>query len=258
MKAKKSLGQNFLIDNNVINKIINDVFACENDLIIEIGPGRGALTKKLRDKNSYLLAFELDTDLKPILSNLENEKVKIIYKDFLKTDLCYEIKNYNYNKLFIVGNLPYYITTPIVEHVVDSNLCFEKFIIMVQKEVADRFMAVPGNKDYGYFTLYLKYYFEINKVVDAPRNCFNPAPKVDSTVIELITRKDKPQINILKYFEFLKKAFSQKRKTLKNNLKDYDWSKIKEVLDKYNYTETIRAEEISESIFIEIFKIINN
>ena len=254
MKAKKSLGQNFLIDKNVISKIVTEVSACSDDLIIEIGPGRGALTKELKVKQAHLICYEIDQDLDGILSKLEDEKTKIIWQDFLKSRIDADIKDIKYNKLYIVGNLPYYITTPIIEHIMDSNIDFEKLIIMVQREVADRFMANIHTKEYGYITVVLNYYFEISKVTDVSRYSFNPVPKVESTVLRLVPRKEKEELDFNKFKEFLKVCFSQKRKTLKNNLKSYDWHKIKNVLDKYHMTESARAEEISKDVFVEIFK----
>ena len=160
MKAKKSLGQNFLIDNNVINKIVSEVDALPGQLVIEIGPGRGALTKRLLSLGCKVIAYEIDTDLRFVLDNL-NGDVKVIYKDFLTSDISEDIKSVEYNNLYLVGNLPYYITTPIIEHVIESKINFKKFTIMVQKEVADRFLASTGTRDYGYITLVLKYYFNI-------------------------------------------------------------------------------------------------
>ncbi len=254
MKAKKSLGQNFLIDKNIISKIVTEVSACNDDLIIEIGPGRGALTKELKRKQAHLICYEIDQDLAGILSKLEDEKTKIIWQDFLKSRIDEDIKDIKYNKLYIVGNLPYYITTPIIEHIMDSNIDFEKLIIMVQREVADRFMANIHTKEYGYITVVLNYYFEVSKVTDVSRYCFNPVPKVESTVLRLVPRKEKEELDFNKFKEFLKVCFSQKRKTLKNNLKGYDWHKIKNVLNKYHMTESVRAEEISKDVFVEIFK----
>ena len=254
MKAKKSLGQNFLIDKNIISKIVTEVSACNDDLIIEIGPGCGALTKELKMKQAHLICYEIDQDLDGILSKLEDEKTKIIWQDFLKSRIDEDIKGIKYNKLYIVGNLPYYITTPIIEHIMDSNIDFEKLIIMVQREVAERFMANIHTKEYGYITVVLNYYFEVSKVTDVSRYSFNPVPKVESTVLRLVPRKEKEELDFNKFKEFLKVCFSQKRKTLKNNLKSYDWHKIKNVLDKYHMTESVRAEEISKDVFIEIFK----
>lgn len=258
MKAKKSLGQNFLIDNNIIDKIVDEVSACNNDLIIEIGPGRGALTSKLKKKGCNIIAYELDKDLKNILSKLEDDKLHVIYKDFLNSNIKDDIKDIKYNNLYLVGNLPYYITTPIIEHVIKENINFTKFTIMIQKEVADRFMAHEKTKDYGYITLVLKYYFEINKVCDVSKYAFNPVPKVESSVISFTPRKNKVDVKADSYFKFLKNAFRMKRKNLRNNLNGiYDLEKLEEVLEKYGLDLTVRAEELSEEIFVDLWKNIN-
>ena len=254
MKAKKSLGQNFLIDKNVISTIVTEVLVCNDDLIIEIGPGQGALTKKLKEYNASLICYEIDKDLSGILGNLEDDKTKVIWQDFLKSNIKDDIKNIKYNKLFIVGNLPYYITTPIIEHIMASNINFEKLVIMVQKEVADRFLARPHSKEYGYITVVLNYFFDISKVTDVSKYGFNPVPKVESTVLRLIPKSNKERIDFDKYKEFLRMCFRQKRKTLKNNLSDYNWETIKEILDKYDLKENVRAEELNEKIFIDIFQ----
>lgn len=250
MKAKKRLGQNFLIDEKVINTIVDNINADSKDLVIEIGPGKGAITKKIKSKKCNIVAYEIDTDLSDILDKLD---INVIYKDILKSNIKEDIKNIKYNNLFIVGNLPYYITTPIIEHIIKEDLVFNKFIIMVQREVADRFMANCNTKDYGYFTLVLKYYFNISKIIDVSKYSFNPVPKVESSVLLLTRRSDKLKVDKSKYFMFLKDAFKQKRKTLKNNLKDkYDYNKIKEILDKYNFNDSVRAEELNENILVEI------
>lgn len=254
MKAKKSLGQNFLIDNNIINKIIDEIPAAKGDLIIEIGPGRGALTKMLKNKNSFLICYEVDKDLKSILNPLEDNNTKIIYQDILKSNIILDINNYEYNNLFIVGNLPYYITTPIIEHLINSNLKFNKLTIMVQKEVADRFLAKPGTKEYGYFTVLLDYYFNIKRICNVSKKSFSPIPKVDSSVLSIIPKEKLVNIDTSKYFIFIKQCFSQKRKTLKNNLSNYNWKIIKEVLLEYNYNELVRAEELTQEVFINIYK----
>lgn len=258
MKAKKRYGQNFLIDNNVIKKITDEVSSSSSDLIIEIGPGKGALTKELKKKDSYIIAYEIDTDLAKTLEKLENEKVKVIFKDILTTNIKEDINNINYSDLYIVGNLPYYITTPIIEHIIKQNLVFKKFTIMVQKEVADRFMAKPKSKDYGYITLVLKYFFDTFKVCDVSKYSFNPVPKVESAVISFIPKENKEKIDVDKYFDFLKIIFRQKRKTLKNNVSNiYNWDKIIKVLAKYNISESCRAEELEEQVILDIFKSIS-
>lgn len=254
MKAKKSLGQNFLIDNEVIEKIINEVSATNKDLIIEIGPGRGALTKKLKEKNAKILAYELDKDLINVLTSLENDKTKIIYKDILESNIKEDIKNIEYENLYIVGNLPYYITTPIIEHIIQSKIKFKKFTIMIQREVANRFMAQPSTRSYGYITLVLKYHFNITRVCEVSKNCFNPVPKVESTVLSFEERSNKPMVDENGYFEFLKRSFHMKRKNLKNNLNGFYNLKIVEgVLKKYGYNLSLRAENLSEEVFVDIW-----
>ena len=188
------------------------------------------------------------------MRKFEGEKQIIKHQDFLTADVISDIKDIEYENFYIVGNLPYYITTPILERIIDLNLDFTKMVIMVQKEVAERFMAHPGTKDYGYFSCLLQYYFNIQKVCDVSKNAFRPIPKVESMVIALSIRKDRPKVNIEEYQEFLKGIFRQKRKTLKNNIDVSLWSKVVPVLKSHNLPESIRAEEISEDILIEIFR----
>ena len=252
MKAKKNLGQNFLIDKNVITKINNSIGAKSDDLIIEIGPGMGALTKELKIKNAHLLCYEIDNDLKNYLEPLIDSKTKIIWGDFLTCDILKAIENIKYHNLYIVGNLPYYITTPIIKRIIDLKLDIEEMVFMVQDEVADRFTAQPKSKDYGSITLFLKYYFELEKLFKVSKNSFNPVPKVESAVIMFKKRIKKPNVIEDKYFKLIKDSFKYKRKTLKNNLNGYDFSKVKEILMKYNIEENVRAEEIPEEVFIDI------
>ena len=253
LKAKKSLGQNFLKDDNILNMIASSIDT-KDDLIIEIGPGMGALTKKLINKDSYVLAYEVDERTKEYLLPLENDKTKIIYKDFLETNLKDDIKDIRYNNLYIMANIPYYITTPIIEHIIESKIDVNKMVLLVQKEVAERFAALPKSKDYGSLTVYLNYYFEVEKLFNVKNTCFVPAPKVDSAVVKFTKKDNNYNIDDIKFLKFIKECFSMKRKTLKNNLKNYDFSKIEEVLIKNGYSANARAEEISLETFIEIFK----
>ncbi len=257
MKAKKSLGQNFLIDNNVINNIISSLDATKDDLIIEIGPGKGALTRLLKNKKALLIAYEIDQELMPILSKLEDDKTKIFNKDILDANLQTDLMNYKYNNLYIIGNLPYYITTPIIKHIINQDIRIHSMIFMVQDEVANRFTARPKTRDYGSITLYLKYYFNIEKLFKVGKKSFNPVPKVESAVIKFTERLDKPLVDKDIYFKLINDAFSQKRKTLKNNLKDYDFNLIKKILEANNLNELARAEELDEEIFIAIAKSLN-
>ena len=256
MKAKKNLGQNFLIDDNVIKKISDEINANIDDLIIEIGPGQGALTKYLKNKNANLICYELDTDLKPYLNKYIDDKTIIIYEDILKSNIKKDIQNINYKNLYIVGNLPYYITTPIIKFLISQDLVVKKMIFMVQEEVADRFSALPGSTDYGNITLYLKYFYNINKLFKVSKYSFRPIPKVESAIISFTERFNKPEVNKEKYFKIINDSFKMKRKTLKNNLINYDFVKVKKVLEKYNLDETVRAEELKEEVFIDIANII--
>lgn len=256
MKAKKSLGQNFLIDNNIINKISDSITANKEDLIIEIGPGMGALTKVLKNKGTNIICYEIDTDMKPYLNKLTDDKLSVIYGDILNANIKEDIKDIKYNNLYIVGNLPYYITTSIIKFLINDDLPIHEMIFMVQEEVADRFTANYGTKDYGSITLFLKYHFNVEKLFKVSKKCFNPVPKVESAIIKFSERLNKLDIDKEKYFEIINESFKMKRKTLKNNLSKYDFEKVKEVLNKYNLSDTIRAEELSEEIFVEITKVL--
>lgn len=251
IKAKKSLGQNFLTDETILQKIANSITTTTNDLIIEIGPGKGALTKYLQKKESYLVCYEIDKRMEPILKEYSNDKTKIIYNDILASNINEDIKNITYNNLYVIANIPYYITTPIIKKIIELEK-LESMSLLVQKEVGERFSAKPGSKSYGSLTVYLNYYFEINYLFDVPNTCFDPKPKVNSAVINFKRKKEKPQVKEELLFKLITDSFKLKRKILKNNLKDYNWNKINNILKIHNLPETVRAEEISLDIFIEI------
>ena len=250
IKAKKSLGQNFLNNEQILKDIANSITTSENDLIIEIGPGKGALTKYLTKKNAYLICYEIDTRFKDLLSIYENSKTKIIYQDFLKSNL--EDIPFNYQNLYVIANIPYYITTPIIKHLINNDK-LKEMTLLVQKEVAERFTAKPNTKNYNSLTIYLNYYFNIEYLFTVPKNNFTPAPNVDSATIKF-TKKEKriPLKNESIFFNLIRDSFKMKRKTLKNNLSNYNWPKINAVLSKYNLPENIRGEQLSLELFIEI------
>lgn len=252
---KKSLGQNFLQDQNIINKIASSLAPSKNDLIIEIGPGAGALTKELVKKECDVICFEIDKRLKNALNKLEsdNNNLKVIFEDFLKVNIKAYIDAKKYNNLYFVGNLPYYITTAIINKIIKECTPYE-IVIMVQKEVADRFNANPGSREYGSLSVFLKYNFEIEKVCDVNKKCFEPIPKVDSAVIKFkTTSKYKEKVkNEDKFYRIIKDSFKYKRKNLRNNLMNYDLSKIEEILKKYNKDLTSRAESLTIEEFIDI------
>jgi len=248
---KKSLGQNFLIDKNIINKISNSINAEEDDLIIEIGPGSGALTQELVKKNSNLVCFEIDQRLKEKLSKFESNKTNIVFNDFLKVNLKDYIDKIKHKDLFFVGNLPYYITSTIINKIVaESNP--KEIIVMVQKEVGERFMAKPKTKQYNSLSVFLQYNFEITKVCNVSKNCFEPIPKVDSVVVKLSKHNIYKVKDENKFYKLVKDSFKQKRKTIKNNLYNYDLNIVESILKKNNKTLTARAEELTIEEFVEI------
>ena len=252
---KKMFGQNFIIDENIINNIIKSANIDKDTLVIEIGPGAGSLSYKLSEYAKNVLCYEIDITLKELLQdNLSNcNNVDIVFKDFLKSNVLEDIKKYEYKKLYVVANLPYYITTPIIIKFIEEAIPVDKIVVMVQKEVGDRFKAKPNSRDYNSLSIYLNYYFDIKKLLDVSKNVFIPKPNVDSIVVEF-TKKE----NIFKlkneklFFNLVKDSFVQKRKTLKNNLKKYDLEKIEEVLKKYNFDLSVRAEQLSIEIFVDI------
>ena len=254
---KKNFGQNFIIDENIIRNIITASEIDEDTLVIEIGPGAGSLTYFLCQVARQVLCYEIDDRLKSILeTNLESfNNVDIKFADFLKCDAREDIKKYNYKKLYVVANLPYYITTPIIVKLIDDRICVDKMVLMVQKEVGDRFKAKPGSRDYGSLSIFINYYYDVKKVLDVSKNVFIPKPNVDSIVV-LFTKKDK-KIELKDkdlFFKLIRDSFKQKRKTLRNNLKDYDLDVISKVLSDYGYDLSVRAENLS----IEVFACIAN
>ena len=252
---KKAFGQNFLNDNNVILNIVKNANIKENSLVIEIGPGSGVLTKELAKVSKQVLSYEIDERLEEILDEnlLGFNNIEIIYDDFLKRNIKDDISKFNYDNLYVVANLPYYITTPIIEKLIASKLVFTNVTIMIQEEVGTRFSAKPGSREYSSITVFLNYYFDIKKLFVVSRNCFVPKPNVDSVVISLVTKKDRLYVkNEDLFFKLIRDSFKFKRKNLKNNLKNYDLSKISEVLNKYNYDLTIRAEQLNLEVFVDI------
>lgn len=250
---KKSLGQNFLYDENIIDKIVKCSEIDKDTLVIEIGPGAGALSKKTIPLSGYTILYEIDTRLKDILNDvLKNyNNYKIIFNDVLKQDIKSDISRYDYKKIYVVANLPYYITTPIITKLIDE-ISPDKIVIMIQEEVADRLSAVVGGRDYGMITVSLGARYNIKKLFKVGRNCFKPAPNVDSAVISL-ERHDKYTIKNNDVFDkLIKDAFKYKRKNLKNNLVGYDLAKIERILIENGFNLSDRAEVIPVSLFVDI------
>lgn len=250
---KKKFGQNFLQDDEVLLQIVDNLEVTNNDLIVEVGPGTGALTKYLKNFGCQILAYEIDTSLERALKKLEDDKLKVIFQDFMNTDLVKDLNNYKYDKLYLVANLPYYITTPILERVMESELVFSEVIVMVQDEVAKRLTASCGSKDFGAFTVLLDYFYDRDYLFFVNRNAFYPVPNVDSAVMKLKRKNNIESIDYREFKRFIFDCFQFKRKNLRNNLKAYDLKKIELILEKYNLNLNNRAEEVKTNILVEIF-----
>lgn len=252
---KKKYGQNFLVDKNIVKKIVNSIEILPSSLVIEIGCGDGKLTQELCSNFDYVLGYEIDNELRDYLLNNLNDynNYKIIFSDFMKSDILSDIKEINFDNLYVVANLPYYITTPILSKIITSKLGVKEIYVMVQKEVSDRFSAKIGSKDYGSLSVYLNYYFDIKKLFDVNRNSFVPKPNVDSSIVCFKEKKEKKNVeNEELFFKLVRDSFQFKRKTLRNNLKDYNLEKIEKTLSKYNLDLSVRAENLSLDIFIDI------
>lgn len=250
-KFKKQYGQNFLMDKNILDKISSSICPGKNDLIIEIGPGSGNLTKRLKEYKASLVCFEIDKSLDKYLNLLEDDKTKVVYEDFINVNLEEFVKNYNYENIYVIANIPYYITTPIIEKITFSNIKVKSLLLMVQKEVADRLSSTNGNREYGYITVLLNAFYDINKLFNVNRNSFYPVPNVDSAIIKLDS-KECNLLNFEKFNKLIKNAFRFKRKTLKNNLIGYDLNLVDSLLGKYGYSLSNRAEEIPVDVYINV------
>ncbi|MBU4310491.1 16S rRNA (adenine(1518)-N(6)/adenine(1519)-N(6))-dimethyltransferase RsmA [bacterium] len=283
IRIKKRLGQNFLIDEGILNKIVEIADLSKNDIVIEIGPGIGTLTKKLAEKAKKVLAIEIDENLvkllKEILKSYSN--VEIIQADILKINLkklvtrlpSYPVIRFKKqadwqtgrlaDKVKVVANLPYYITTPIIIHLLRAREILSNIVVMVQKEVGRRMVANPRTKDYGALSLLVQYYTKPQITIKVPRNAFLPEPEVDSCVVNLEVR-EKPAVEVKDeelFFKVVRAAFEQRRKTLKNALsraRDLDLSKKKvlEILEKADIKSLRRGETLSLEEFARLSNLI--
>ncbi len=262
--ANKSLGQNFLIDDSVVEKIVESANISSEDLVIEIGPGLGTLTNELLKKAKKVIAIELDDRMIRILKDrfALYDNLEIINQDVLKVELNSiirdEKKHNGVKSAKVVANLPYYITTPIIMKLLEEKGDFESITVMIQKEVADRLCEIPGGKLSGAITYSVFYYAEAEKVLMVPYTSFIPAPEVDSEVINLRIRKEPPVKvkNEKNLFKIIKYAFMQRRKTLINALSKCDLfsgkEQIRKILAELNINEKARGEELSLQDFANI------
>ena len=264
IRANKSLGQNFLVNSEVVENIVNSSEISKEDMVIEIGPGLGTLTKYLIEKAGKVLCIELDTRMIEILEDrfAENANFEVINQDVLKVDLNKIInenkENGNIKHVKIVANLPYYITTPIIMKLLEEKLDIQSITVMIQKEVADRLIEIPGGKNTGAITYSVYYYCESQKIMEVPNSSFIPEPEVTSEVIKMNLR-NKPAVELENpkvMFMIIKSAFMQRRKTLLYALTNTKVFLNKEeglqILKKLNLDENVRAESLTIHDFASI------
>lgn len=258
---KKSFGQNFLTDTNILQKIVDTAEIDKNVNVIEIGPGIGALTEFLAENAAEVMAFEIDDRLVPILADTlrDFDNVQVINQDVLKSDLQTEIQKFKNPDLPIkvVANLPYYITTPILMHLIESKIPFTEFVVMMQKEVADRISAEPNTKAYGSLSIAVQYYMTAKVAFIVPRTVFVPAPNVDSAILKMV-RRENPLVQVQDedfLFDVSKASFVHRRKTLWNNLTnrfgktDDVKAKLETALEKAELKPNLRGEALSIADF---------
>ncbi len=262
-KMTKSLGQNFLINDNILDKIIESADISSDDVVLEIGTGIGTLTQRLCENAKKVIAVEIDKNLIPILNETlsDYDNITIINKDILKTDINEELKNLSVNqKIKVVANLPYYITTPIIMKVLEDKVNVDCMVLMLQKEVADRMNATPSTKDYGSLSIAVQYYCDTDIVCKVPKSSFIPEPNVDSLVLKLVVNeKRKVEINDEElFFKIVRGSFSKRRKTILNSLSNYedlgDKDKIQKLLEISEIDAKRRGETLSIYEFANLAK----
>ncbi|WP_251943981.1 16S rRNA (adenine(1518)-N(6)/adenine(1519)-N(6))-dimethyltransferase RsmA [Staphylococcus sp. Marseille-Q5304] len=258
---KKSLGQNFLVDVNIINKIIDASDIDETTGIIEVGPGMGSLTQQMAKKAKKVIAFEIDQRLIPVLGDTLSEfnNVTVINEDILKADIAHHVTENlsDCDKIMVVANLPYYITTPILLNLMQQPLPIDGYVVMMQKEVGERLNAQVGTKAYGSLSIVAQYYNDTSKVLNVPKSVFLPPPNVDSIVVKLMER-EQPQVEVddeKAFFKMTKAAFSQRRKTISNNYQSLfmDGKAKKDIIKNWLDTSGIDPRRRGETLSIQEF-----
>lgn len=259
---RKKFGQNFLVDANMLDKIIASAQLTKDDCVLEIGPGIGTMTQYLAEQAGHVVVVEIDTDLIPILEDTlsDYDNVNIINNDILKVDLNALVEEYNQGRpIKVVANLPYYITTPIIMGLLEKHVPVESITIMVQKEVAERMQVGPGTKDYGALSLAVQYYARPEVVVTVPPECFMPRPNVASAVIRLSLYQTPPVVanHPAKMFQIIRASFNQRRKTLANGLSNdpslfLNREQVTKALNNMGLSETIRGEALTLEQFARL------
>lgn len=265
---KKSLGQNFIIDPNILEKMIRHSSITKETGVIEIGPGIGSLTELLARHAKHVVAFEIDQRLVSILEDTlaSYSNITVVHEDFLRVNLQEAIDRYFPNQqVQVLANLPYYITTPILMHIIESQVAIDKITVMLQKEVAERIVAQPNSKAYGSLSIAIQYYMDVEIVMDVPNTVFMPQPKVTSAIISLMRRKN-PIANVKNeqlFFEVVRVSFSHRRKTIRNNLLQYyrntlSREKITTALEEAFIDSSRRAESITIEEFVQLANVLED
>ena len=260
---RKKYGQNFLIDGNILEKIVDAAEVGPEDTVLEIGPGIGTLTQYLAARAKAVIAVEIDKDLIPILEDTLSSynNVTVYNEDIMKFDIdaCFRALAADGTHFKVVANLPYYITTPVMMKILEGETAFEKMLFMVQKEVAERILAKPGTEDYGALSLAAAYHAEITLVGTVPPSCFLPRPKVDSALVRFDMAKEKrvPVRDETLLFQLIRASFNQRRKTLANGIKNYEGlsftrEQVLRALEKMGLSETVRGETLSLEEFARL------
>ncbi len=262
-KFSKSLGQNFLIDGNIVKKIVKDSGISKEDYVLEVGPGVGTLTEELSLNAKKVIAVEIDKKLLPILDITlkQYDNIEIVCGDILEIDIKSLIdEKMEGGPIKVVANLPYYVTTPIIARFLEEDLNIDSLTIMVQKEVAQRMMAKEGSKVYGSLSVFVNFYSEPEILLTVPKSVFMPSPKIDSAVIRLNMKKHIPEVDKAQFFKVVKACFSKRRKTILNALSSYGFQlskdEFKSALETINIDPKSRAEELSLEQFVSISKIL--
>ncbi len=260
---KKGLSQNFLIDGNIIRKIVATAAAGPGDVVLEIGPGPGALTEALLEAGATVVAVEKDTILAEALKRLQTDdhRLHVMTNDILEVNVSELLQSYLSvgSKAKVIANLPYHVTTPILTRMVPASHLFDSITVMVQKEVAERMSAAPGGAIYGSLTVFLGFYSDCQYAFTVTRNCFMPPPKVDSAVVHLTIKGPREVSNQEKFFEMTRTAFEHRRKMLRASLKElYPSALVTQALNQIGVNPEERPEQLSLDQFIQLFEVLNS
>ncbi|MDD3171281.1 MAG: 16S rRNA (adenine(1518)-N(6)/adenine(1519)-N(6))-dimethyltransferase RsmA [Bacilli bacterium] len=262
LKARKSFGQNFLVDSNIINKIVTSAGLTKQDGVIEIGPGIGAMTEVMLEKTKKVLCYEIDSNMTRVLrEEINSDDLIIKEEDFLKADINKDLENFvDCERVLVISNLPYYITTPIIFKLLECENRIDEFYFMVQKEVGARLTGKPKTKDYNSLSVLIEYQADAQLLFDVKRNCFYPAPDVDSVIIKLKkVKREYEAKNRGLFVKFVQDVFAMRRKTFINNLLNkYPISRenITTQLRNYGFSETLRAEELTTRELVDMFNVL--